>query len=182
MLQISVPITPELFNEETEEFIDPVYKTLELEHSLLSLSKWESKWHKAFLGKKEKTDEELLDYIKCMTITADVDPSVYYKLTADNYVAINNYIEDPMTATCIPNFGNQGKPSNETITSELIYYWMICANIPFKCETWHLNKLLALIKVCSFKNNPRKKINRRDVMNRNRALNEQRKKELNTRG
>lgn len=181
MLSINVEIIPERWDEEKQEFIEPEYETLNLEHSLLSLSKWESKWNKAFLGKKDKTDEETLDYIKCMTINNDVSDEIYKKLSEANIRQIDEYIKAPMTATCISNNGSGGG-SREQTTSELIYYWMISLNIPFECETWHLNRLLTLIRVCSIKNEPPKKMSKREIMNRNASLNAQRRKNLNTKG
>ena len=118
-----------------------------------SLHKWESKWNKAFLTKREKTTEEIIDYVKCMTLTKNVNPEVYLCLTADNFKQIQNYIEAPMTATTFAD-DKQSKNSREVITSELIYYWMIAQNIPFECRKWHLNSLLTLIRVCNIKNAP----------------------------
>ena len=162
-------------------FIDPKYQTLQLEHSLVSLSKWESKWNKSFLSKRNLTGEEILDYIKCMTITQNVKPEVYEHLSRDNITEIENYITAPMTATCFAEDKNT-KPNRETVTSELIYYWMIALNIPFECQKWHLNRLLTLIRVCNVKNQPPKKMGRRDVMRRNSALNAARRQQLNSRG
>lgn len=180
MLQITVPAT-EQWDELKQEFVYTKEQTLQLEHSLVSLSKWESKWGKAFLGKREKTDEETLDYIKCMTITPHVDPEIYNYLTVDNIRQINSYIEAPMTATVFSSHEN-GKTSRETVTAELIYYWMICLNIPFECRKWHLNKLFTLIRVCSIKNSPPKKRSGREIMRQNAALNAARKKRLGTKG
>ena len=181
MLQITVPISPEGWDEERLEFVDPQVKTLQLEHSLVSISKWESKWHKAFLSKKEKTEEEIFDYIKCMTLTQNVDPSVYDHLTVDNVNQIKAYIEDPMTATVI-NTNSSDKSNKETVTSELIYYWMIALNIPSEYQKWHINRLLKLIEVCNIKNSPPKKRSKSDIMRSNAALNAARRKQLGTRG
>ena len=186
MLKITIPArdSREYWDEKTETFVvSPGTKEqiLQLEHSLVSLSKWESKWCKAFLSKQEKTHEETLDYIKCMTITQNVDPEVYNHLTKDNIREINKYIEAPMTATYFSEEkGSRG--GREIITSELIYYWMIALNIPFECQKWHLNKLLTLVRVCNIKNQPPKKRSRRDIMSRNAALNAARRKQLNTTG
>lgn len=180
MLIITVPAT-EMFDERTQEFIPFKEQTLQLEHSLVSLSKWESKWRKPFLTKNEKTIEETIDYIRCMTITQNVDPNVYNRLSNSNITEINNYIAAPMTATTFSNI-NQQKSSREIITSELIYYWMISLNIPMECQKWHLNRLLTLIRVCNIKNTPPKKMNKRELMNRNAALNAARKKQLGTKG
>ena len=180
MLRITVPAT-EFWDEIHEEFIYKKAQTLQLEHSLVSISKWESRWNKAFLGKQEKTDEEILDYIRCMTLTQNVDPEIYTRLSDENYAEINAYIEAPMTASHIFE-EKQGKKSNEIITSELIYYWMISCNIPVEFQKWHLNRLLMLIRVCSVKNSPPKKRGRRELMKRNAALNAARRKRLNSRG
>lgn len=181
MLQITVPISPEGWDEERQEFVDPQVKTLQLEHSLVSISKWESKWHKAFLSKKDKTEEEIFDYIKCMTLTQNVDPSIYDHLTVDNVNQIKAYIEDPMTATVI-NTNASDKSNKETVTSELIYYWMIALNIPSEYQKWHINRLLKLIEVCNVKNSPPKKRSKSDIMRSNAALNAARRKQLGTRG
>ena len=180
MLRITIPAV-ELWDEAKQEFISTKEQTLSLEHSLVSLSKWESKWCKPFLTKQEKTFEETLDYIKCMTLTQNVDPEVYKYLTNGNIDEINRYIEAPMTATYFSEDKN-GKTSREQITAEIIYYWMISLNIPFECQKWHLNRLLTLIKVCSIKNTPPKKRSKKEIMSRNAALNAARRKRLNTKG
>ena len=180
MLQITVLAT-EQWDESKQEFVHTKEQTLQLEHSLVSLSKWESKWCKSFFSNQEKTYEETIDYIKCMTLTQNVKNEVYYCLSDENIAQINRYIESPMTATYFSDSRN-GKPNRERITSELIYYSMIALNIPFECQKWHLNRLLTLIKVCNIKNQPPKKMSRREIMNRNAALNAARRKQLNTRG
>ena len=180
MLTITIPAT-EMFNDKTQEFLVFKEQTIQLEHSLVSLSKWESKWCKAFLSKEEKTLEETLDYIKCMTITQNVDPNVYARLSRSNIDEINKYIEAPMTATTFYNDQQKGH-SREIITSELIYYWMISLNIPMECQKWHLNRLLTLIRVCNVKNTPPKKMKRGDIMRRNAALNAARRKQMGTTG
>lgn len=181
MLTITVPIGPERWDEEKQEFVEPKSQTLQLEHSLVSLSKWESKWQKPFYSKKDMSNEEILDYIKCMTLTKNVDPDVYNHLTQENIKTILDYIGNPMTAT---TFGKETNVSNnrEVITSELIYYWMIASNIPFECQKWHLNRLITLIRVCSIKNAPPKKRSKRDIMSRNAALNAARRKQFNSNG
>lgn len=181
MLQIKIPISPEGWDEEKQEFVDPEFKVLNLEHSLVSLSKWESKWCKSFFSKKEKTYEETIDYIKCMTLTDGVDPDVYNKLTQENVDQINKYIEAPMTATTFSK-NPTAKGSRETITSELIYYWMIASNIPFECQYWHLNRLLTLIRVCEVKNTPPNKRSRGDIMRSNAAMNAARRAQYNSKG
>lgn len=180
MLRIIVPAA-EYFDEINEEFIYKKEQTLQLEHSLVSLSKWESKWNKAFLGKQEKTDEEILDYVRCMTLTQNVDPEVYSRLSAENYAAINAYIEAPMTATCFFD-ERKGQKSKETVTSELIYYWMISYNIPVEFQKWHLNRLLTLIRVCNVKNTPPKKRSQREIMKRHAAINAANRKRFNSKG
>ena len=180
MLTITIPAR-ETFDDETKTFGSTKEQTLQLEHSLVSLSKWESKWCKAFLSREEKTLEETIDYIKCMTITQNVKPEVYNFLSKENIEEINNYISAPMTATTFNNQGQNGR-NNETTTSEIIYYWMISLNIPMECQKWHLNKLLTLIRVCNIKNTPPKKMSKRDIINRYSSLNEARKKQLSTKG
>lgn len=180
MLTITIPGT-ELWDEAKEEFIVIKPQTLQLEHSLVSLSKWESKWCKPFLANKDKTIEETLDYIKCMTITQNVKPEVYNYLSNSNITEVNRYIDAPMTATSFNDPQNK-KPNREIITAEIIYYWMISFNIPFECQKWHLNRLLALIRVCNIKNSPQKKMSKSEIMRRNAELNALRKKQLNTNG
>lgn len=177
MLTIVIPET-EFYDEVKNEFKVLKEQRLVLEHSLVSISKWESKWHKPFLSKSEKTTAETIDYIRCMTVNT-VDPLVYECITAQIMKTINQYIEDPMTATTI---SQKGPPNREIITSELIYYWMVALNIPFECQKWHLNRLLMLINVCNIKNKPPKKMRGRDVMSRNAALNAARRKALHTSG
>ena len=185
MLQIVVPeAVVEEFDEETSEFVYTTVckeQTLHLEHSLLSLSKWESKWCKAFLSKVAKTDEETVDYVKCMTLTQNVNPEVYKHLTEKNIRDIKEYIDAPMTATTFSK-DETSKANHEVVTAELIYYWMISLNIPLECQKWHLNRLLTLIRVCNVKNAPPKKRSKRDIMRRNAELNAARRKQFNTRG
>ena len=180
MLEITIPAT-ELWDEINEEFITTKEQTLRLEHSLVSLSKWESKWCKPFLSKTNKTDEEMLDYVRCMTLTQNVPDEVYRCLTDDNIRKIYEYIDAPMTATWF-NDDKTKRTSREQTTSELIYYWMIALNIPFECQKWHLNRLLTLIRVCNIKNQPPKKMSKRDIMSRNAALNAARRNQLHTKG
>lgn len=180
MLLITIPKS-ELWDEKKGEFIYTKEQTLQLEHSLVSISKWESKWCVPFHDRKEKTIEQVIDYIKCMTITQNVDPNVYKALTRENIDEINNYITAPMTATTFSG-EQQGRPSREIITSELIYYWMIALEIPPEYQKWHLNKLLTLIRVCNIKNQPSKKMSKKDVMSRNARLNAARRKSMGTKG
>jgi hypothetical protein len=181
MLEITVPAA-EFWDEVHEEFIYKKEQTLQLEHSLVSLSKWESKWNKAFLGKQEKTDEEILDYVRCMTLTQNVDPEVYTRLSAENYLTINAYIEAPMSATRFHEDKQSGR-NKDIVTSELIYYWMISYNIPVDiCQKWHLNRLLTLIRVCNVKNSPAKKRSKREMWNRHTALNAANRKRFGSKG
>lgn len=180
MLTITIPATEE-FDEIKGEFVYPKEQTLQLEHSLISISKWESKWCKPFLAKQDKTAEEVIDYVKCMTLNKSVSDDVYRCLTKDNINAINEYIGAPMTATYFSN-QDKGKRNNEQITSELIYYWMIALQIPFECQKWHINRLLTLIRVCNVKNAPPKKMSKREIISRNAALNAARRQQLNTKG
>lgn len=185
MLQITIPeVVSEKFNDETNEFVYEIVskaQTLQLEHSLISLSKWESKWCKPFLSSSDKTDEETIDYIRCMTLTSNVKPEVYYNLSAENIAQVDEYINAPMTATTFNNNG-QSATNREVITAELVYYWMICNSIPFECQKWHLNRLLALIRVCNIKNTPAKKMSRSEVMTRNASLNAARRAKLKSKG
>lgn len=170
MLQIEVPINPEGWDEENERFIEANTQTLCLEHSLVAISNWESKWKKPFFSKEDKTDEQTMDYIKCMTLTENVDPDVYNHLTKENCDAIYKYLNDSMTATTFSK-DQTGKASREIVTSELIYYWMIALNIPIEFQHWHIKRLLTLIQVCNIKNTPPKKMSRKEIASRNAAIN-----------
>lgn len=181
MLYITIP-AGEFFDEKRKEFVSRKEQTLQLEHSLVSLRKWESKWHKPFLSKTDKTLEEVIDYIKCMTITQNVKPETYELLTDKDLIAINEYIHDPMTATTFSEDPMGGKANKEVITAELIYYWMIVNDIPSSYEKWHLNSLLTLIRVCGVKNAPPKKVGKRDRISQYSALNAARRKKYNSRG
>lgn len=180
MLQITIPAC-EQWDEINNRFISSKEQCIQLEHSLVSISKWEAKWCKPFLSKAEKTLEETTDYVRCMTYTQNVDPNVYTFLTNDNINTINEYIDAPMTATWF-NEDRAGKTNNEQITSELIYYWLISLNIPFECQKWHLNRLLTLVKVINIKNQPAKKRSTKDIMKRNSDINAARRKSMNTTG
>lgn len=180
MLKIQVK-GRELFDEETLTFISAKDTVLHLEHSLISLAKWESKWHKPFLNNDQKTEEEMRDYIRCMTITQNVDPDVYYCMSEENLLEVKRYMEDPMTATWF-NDKNNPKSRQKAVTAELIYYWMIALGIPLEWEKRHLNRLLTLIRVCNNENAPKKKMSKRDVYKQNAALNEARKQKWGTTG
>lgn len=179
MLTIMVP-ERELYDEIREEFVVDPAVTLELEHSLVSLSKWESKHEKPFLGGAEKSIEEVFSYIECMTLTPNIAPEVFSRLSVENQEAIDEYINAKMTATW---FNDTKEPaSREVITAELVYSWMINFQIPFECENWHLNRLFTLIRICNLKNSKPKKMSRAEVAARNRELNAQRKAQLNSTG
>lgn len=181
MLQIILPEI-EGWDEAKEEFVILAKEQkLALEHSLVSLSKWESKWHKPFLTKETKTVEETIDYIRCMTLTQNINPEVYKRIRNEHIDQINRYIEDSMTATWFHEDENRMR-NKETITSEVIYSWMVALNIPVNFEKWHLNRLITLIRVCNENNKPKKKTSRREFLSQRRALNDARKKKLNTKG
>lgn len=186
MLQLKIPDAPdtELWDENVEEFVPrPGCKgaTLQLEHSLIAVSKWESKWHKSFFSTREKTVEETIDYIRCMTLNKDVRPEVYEHLTLENLKEVNDYIQDPMTATTIKRKPGKG-PSRKIVTSEVIYSWMIGCEIPFTCEKWHLNRLLMLIEVCNEQNAPAKKMSKKSIMKNNASLNAARRNAMHSKG
>lgn len=180
MLQILVQTNGDLFDEEKNEFIKLDDTILKLEHSLISISKWEQKWKKSFLNTKEKSTDEIVDYIRCMTLNNNVNPYIYSYLSVDNIQEITKYIEDPATATHIYN-PEQGR-TNEVITSELIYYWMITLKIPVEFEKWHLNRLLTLIQVCGIKNAPPKKMSKSQILRNYDKINEKRKSKFKTKG
>lgn len=180
MLRITIP-EREFWDEVKEEFVKTKTVTLQLEHSLVSLSKWESKWHKPYLGKGAKTVEETVDYIRCMTITQNVDPLVYSAINSDIIKQVSDYITDPMTATWFPK-DDKSSPSREIITAEIVYYWMVTLNIPFECQKWHLNRLLTLIRVCNAKSAPPKKLSKKQLAERNAVVNAARRKALNSKG
>lgn len=164
----------ELFNEETSEFSTLGDIVLELEHSLISLSKWESKHEKPFLTLAEKSADEIISYIECMIISPEVSPEVFSRFTQENLDQVNEYIDSKQNATTFGDMPEQ-KGKGETITAELIYYWMVAFNIPFECERWHLNRLFALIRVCNVKNQKPKKMSRAELAQRNRQLNAERR-------
>lgn len=183
MLHITIP-EQEYYDENREEFINIKAQSLTMEHSLISISKWEAKWKKSYFSDTtQKTEEEILDYFRCMTITPQkIDPIVFKGLSKENVEQITAYINDPMTATTIKE--NQARGGRkEIITSEIVYYWMIAQQIPIEFEKWHINRLLTLIKVCAIKNDPNpKKMNKGAIMRQNRALNKARRARMGTRG
>lgn len=180
MLHITVK-GGEVFDNDTQEFSFLKPQVLTLEHSLISVSKWEGIHHVPFLRKEPMSDSEMISYIECMTVSKNVDPLVYKFLSEDNLIKIQEYIDNPMTATTFNNMQDD-TTSREIITSELIYYWMITAQIPLECEKWHLNRLFTLLRVAAIKNGPTKKMGKQEIYRRNRELNEARKKKLKTKG
>lgn len=180
MLRLKIAPT-EMWDERKQEFVQTGERELMLVHSLVSLAKWESKWKKPFLDQKPKTGDEMLDYVRCMTITQNVSPETYSRLTTGNMAEIEQYISRPMTATTF-SAEQHGNRNGEKTTAELIYYWMVTLSIPFECEKWHLNRLLALIRVCNMKNQPARKKSQRAILQENRALNAARRQRLRTRG
>lgn len=185
MLTITVP-RGELYDDATAEFINVKETVLCLEHSLVSISKWEAKWHKPFLDSREsKSYDEILDYVRCMTITQNVDPNVYRFLSNKNMADIKAYIDDTMTATWFSDDKNRKSRNKKIITSEVIYYWMVSLQIPFECQRWHINRLLTLIRVCNEENKSydgKKKRSKKEFLSNRAALNAARKKQLNTKG
>lgn len=180
MLKVVVPES-EYYDEARQQFLMYPEQTLELEHSLLSVSKWESKWEKPFLGDATKTDEETLDYVACMCITPGVSPEVFLRIPPSVLNDISTYVGAKMTATWFAE-EKKGSASREVITSELVYYWMVALAIPFECENWHFNRLLTLIRVCNVKNAPSKKMSKQELLARNRSLNQARRQAQNTTG
>ena len=180
MLTITV-LGTQMFDEASQEFVTQGDVVLELEHSLVSLSKWESIYEKPFLGGETKSVEEIVGYVKAMTLNLGVPDETFHKLSPSNVDQINAYIDAKMTATWFSDAPGNIR-SREVITSELIYYWMTVYHIPFECERWHLNRLFTLIRICNLKQDKPKKMSRSDIAARNRELNAQRKAQLNTKG
>ena len=171
----------DLYDPEKNRFITIKDTTLTLEHSLISISKWEAKWHKPYLSSENKTTEEFLDYLRCMCLTQNYDPNVFFALDQESATEIADYIKDPMTATTFKR--KDKRPSKEIITNELIYYWMTQLSIPFDpCQKWHLNRLLTLIEVASIKSQPPKKMGKREAAQQRSALNAQRRAKYHTHG
>lgn len=181
MLTLKIP-ERDYFDDRTQTFIHVNGYTLQLEHSLISISKWESKWKKAFISNDQRTVDESRDYIKCMTLNS-VPDSAYNYLTQEDYDKVSNYIDDTMTATKFSDKSQKkGIIKKKIVTSEEIYYWMVSFGIPFECQKWHLNRLLTLIHICEAKNSPGKKMSKRDTLSQYAALNASRKKKMGTRG
>lgn len=179
MLQITLPV--ELWDEGKQEFVYLTGQTLRMEHSLVSLSKWESKVGKPFLSKEDKTYDETLEYLKCMMLTPGVTDDAYDHLMKHRLPEIDAYINASMTATTLPKTGGRkGRP--ETVTAELIYYWMNVLQIPSKYEHWHLNRLITLIGVHNVKNAPEKKRSSDEILRDQIALNEERCRKLKSKG
>ena len=171
----------EFWDERTQQFYTIKRQTLRLEHSLISISEWESKWKKPFLSSEQRTRDETVDYIRCMTINPNVDPLVYLGVTNQHIKLVNQYIDDPMTASRVDE-KRTGAKAGGTVTSELIYYWMTELNIPFECQKWHLNRLLMLIRICNAKKQPDKKASKKDDALYRRKLNAARKGKLHSKG
>lgn len=180
MLRVTIP-AQELYDETKNEFITLREQKLTLEHSLVSLSKWEAKTHKPFLTMEPKTIPEMVEYIRCMTLTQNVDPAVYARIDGRIINQVEEYMQDSMTATWFAETKKGGR-SREVITSELVYYWMIALGIPFECQKWHLNRLLTLIRVCNEKNAKPKKMSKRELASRNQSLNAARRARMKSRG
>lgn len=180
MLTIEIPMSAEHYDEKKNEFVFPDIFALNLEHSLASLSKWEAKFKKPFLNDNKKTSDEVLWYVKAMILNDDFPEDILSRLTEKHVDQINDYITDKQTATWFAE--TQNKPGGETITAELIYYWMIAAGIPFECQHWHLNRLITLIRVCHEKNAPKKKMSRAEIAQKHRELNRQRREQYGTSG
>lgn len=185
MLKITIP-KGELFDKRTKEFIQVKEQTLTLEHSLVSIAKWESKFKKPFLSTEKKTVKESVEYVKCMTLTQNVDPNVYLGLTNENMRQVDAYIEESMTATWFSDdkkkTPNQRPMQKEVITAEIVYFWMINFNIPFECQKWHFSRLITLIRVCEAKSAKPKKMSKSALNKHNTALNAARLRALNTTG
>ena len=180
MLEIVIP-EMECYNEETSEFIKVKETKLKLEHSLVSLKKWEEKWKVPFLH-TQMTIEQQFDYVRCMTITQNVDPNIYQFIPRSVMAKINDYINDSHTATKIYDNSPKKPGRKEIITAEIIYYWMVSFNIPAEYQKWNLSQLLALIEVCSIKNSPKKNMSKSSILRQNNKLNAARRKAYNSMG
>ena len=181
MLKITIP-EQELFDNANQKFVTIDAVTFQIEHSLISLSKWESEWHVAFLDKKrKKTPAEIIDYIRCMTVTQNVKPETYLFITDAILKDVLDYVDNPMSATKVSEH-NLGSPSTEPVTSEMLYAQMIMYGVPVEFEKWHLNRLMTLLKVLKKMNTPTKKMSKSEIFSRNRELNAWRKAHWGTAG
>lgn len=171
----------ECFDERTERFVSIKGQTIQLEHSLVSISKWEAKWQKPFLSREGHTREETIDYIRFMTITQNVNPNLYNFISDQQIMEVNRYIDSPMTATKFTKTEGKGG-IGKSVTSEEIYYYMVAYQIPWNAEKWHFNRLMTLIKICDEKNKPKKKMRKGEIAKRNRALNSARRARMNSSG
>jgi hypothetical protein len=181
MLTLRVGAT-EVYDEGTESFRPSGGFELQLEHSLISLSKWESEFEKPFLGKEEKTAEEAMAYIRCMVLTPNPPGDFLDKLSKENIDEINAYVNKKMTATWFSDITPETRRQSETVTAELIYYWMTIFHIEWEAQYWHLNRLFTLIRICNVKQDKPKKMSRAEMIQRQREMNARRKAELGTRG
>lgn len=185
MLKIEIPDIEDRWDPVKKEFVNVKGTTLILEHSLVSVQKWESKWHVPYMSTENKTNEMILDYIKCMVMFPhEFNEDLINYIPRGELEKVIKYINDPMTATTFSDTsktsGNSSK--KEKVTAEIVYYWMIALNIPMEYRKWHLNQLLTLIHVCEIKNAPQKKMGKNEVMARNRALNAQRRARMRSKG
>ncbi len=179
-LTVTIP-GKELFDQQSKTFITIPATTVTLEHSLLSISKWESKWKRSYFIKEPMTIDQSIDYIACMCLTKNIDPKIFRFMDKKTAQEISNYIADPMTATTIKH--RDKKPSREIITSELVYYWMVNFGIPFDpCQKWHFNRLMTLIEIATIKEAGDQKMPRKEMLKQRALLNSQRKAKYNTHG
>lgn len=181
MLELKLPNLGACFNETTNEFVECPEVVIQLEHSLVSISKWEQKYHKSFIATRDKSTTEMYDYIRFMTLNGPFSDEVYARLTSKDIDTINKYMDDPATATILPA-NTKETNKKKIITNEEIYQWMISANIPFECQYWHINRLMTLIEVCGLKNSPPKKMSNREIWERNARLNAERRAKMHTKG
>lgn len=181
MLTVTIP-DQEVFDEQREQFVTIKGMKLQMEHSLVSISKWEAKWHKSFFREERMTPEEMIDYYRCMTITQNVPDYIYTCMPGEVVKQIAEYMNDPMTATVITERKKKAKTSSEAVTSELVYYWMTAYNIPTEFQKWHINRLITLIRVCEAKNADPEMMSKKDIAKQNAALNAARRKAHNSKG
>jgi hypothetical protein len=179
VLTITIPEV-ELYDEVNNEFISIKEQKIQLEHSLISISKWEAKWKIPFLDSRQRSNESMIDYVRCMTVTPNVHPAAYNYIPKGEFDKVGNYIKDTMSATTLPEY--RGKPNREIMTSELLYYYVIANGIPIECQKWHLNRLMTLIRIFDVKNTKGKKMPLKEVYQNNTALNEARRAMYNSKG